>query len=117
MNKYSIGEVSRLLNVKPHVIRYWEQEIPFLSTQKGLTGRRIFTINDVQILYRLRHLLYEKRFTIQGARNKIWEEINSRNVDIKSRIAEIRGELIEILAKIRKSGKDYSRLDGMIKLC
>jgi DNA-binding transcriptional MerR regulator len=103
MQNYSIGEVSRLLNVKTHVIRYWEQEIPYLSAMKSVTGRRIFTERDVQILYRLRHLLYEKRYTIEGAKKKIWEEINSRDVDITSRIAGIRGELIEILSKLRKS--------------
>ena len=97
MQKYSIGEVSKLLSVKAHVIRYWEQEIPFFSSQKTLSGRRIFSDHDVQILYRLRHLLYEKRYTIEGAKNKIWEEINSPNVDIKSRIAGIRSELIDIL--------------------
>jgi DNA-binding transcriptional MerR regulator len=103
MQTYSIGEVSKLLAVKTHVIRYWEQEIPFLSTRKSLSGRRIFTDRDVQILYRLRHLLYEKRFTIEGARNKIWEEINSPHVDVKIRIAGIRKELIGALAKIRNT--------------
>ena len=102
MRKFSIGEVSKLLNVKSHVIRYWEQEVPFLSTQKSLSGRRIFTDHDIQILFRLRHLLYEKRYTIEGAKKKIWEEINSSDVDIKSRIAGIRSQLIEALSIIRK---------------
>jgi DNA-binding transcriptional MerR regulator len=103
MHTYSIGEVSKLLNIKPHVIRYWEQEIPYLSARKSVTGRRIFTDRDVQILYRIRYLLYEKRYTIEGAKKRIWEEINSRNVDMTSRIAGIRSELIEILSKIRNS--------------
>ena len=101
MQKYSIGDVSKLLSVKAHVIRYWEQEIPFLSSQKTVTGRRIFNDHDVQILYRLKHLLYEKRYTIEGAKKKIWEEINSPNVDIKSRIAAIRSELLSVLRKIK----------------
>ncbi|MBN2443942.1 MAG: MerR family transcriptional regulator [Spirochaetales bacterium] len=108
MHKFSIGEVSKLLSVKSHVIRYWEQEIPFLSTQKSLSGRRIFTDHDIQILYRLRHLLYEKRFTIEGARKKIWDEINSPNIDIKSRIAGIRSDLIAVLSKIRNSAPSVS---------
>ena len=103
MRKYTIGEVSKLLNVKTHVIRYWEQEIAFLSAQKSLSGRRIYTDHDMQILFRMRHLLYEKRYTIEGAKNRIWEEINSPNIDLKSRVSAIRTDLIEALSHIRKA--------------
>jgi DNA-binding transcriptional MerR regulator len=105
MRKYSIGEVCRLLGVKPHVIRYWEQEIPFLSPRKTVSGRRTFSDHDVQLLYRVRYLLYEKRYTIEGARNRIWEEINSPKIDLKIKIAEIRSDLIGLLGYVKQSEK------------
>jgi DNA-binding transcriptional MerR regulator len=102
MKKYGMSEVCALLGVKPHVIRYWEQEIPFLSPEKSITGRRIFHDHDVQILLRLKHLLYEKKFTIEGARNKIFQELNSDRLDVKTTIHRIRSDLIEILSKINE---------------
>jgi len=101
MKKYGMSEVCALLGVKPHVIRYWEQEIPFLSPEKSITGRRIFHDRDVQILIRLKHLLYEKKFTIEGARNKIYAEISSERLDIKTTIHSIRSDLLEILTKLK----------------
>ncbi|MBN1697866.1 MAG: MerR family transcriptional regulator [Spirochaetales bacterium] len=106
MRKYSIGEVCGMLGVKPHVVRYWEQEIPFLSSRKTKSGRRTFSDRDLRLLQRLKYLLYEKRYTIEGARNRIWEEINAPHIDLKIRIAEIRSELMELLHVMKKSGPD-----------
>ena len=102
MQKYNISEVCKLLGLKPYIIRYWEREIPFLSPQKTKSGRRSFSDCDLQLLYRIRHLLYDKKYTIEGARNRIWEEINSPKVDLKSKIAEIRSDLVEVLSKLKK---------------
>jgi DNA-binding transcriptional MerR regulator len=102
MKKYGIGEVCSLLGVKPHVIRYWEQEIPFLSPEKTLAGRRVFHDRDLQVLFRLKHLLYDKKYTIEGARNRIMEEINSDNLDVTSSIREIRSDLVTILSKLKE---------------
>jgi DNA-binding transcriptional MerR regulator len=108
MRKYSIGEVCRLLGVKPHVIRYWEQEIPFLSPKKTVSGRRTYSDHDIQLLHRIRYLLYEKRYTIEGVRKRIWEEINSQQVDIKIKIEEIRSDLIGLLGYVKKSKENSS---------
>ncbi len=102
MKKYSMSEVCSLLRVKSHVIRYWEQEIPFLSPEKSLTGRRVFHDRDLQILFRLRHLLYDKKYTIEGARNRILEEINSDRLDVTSSIREIRSDLVTILSRLKE---------------
>jgi DNA-binding transcriptional MerR regulator len=102
MKKYSISEVCAILGVKPHVIRYWEQEIPMLSPEKSLTGRRVFHDRDLQILFRLRHLLYDKKYTIEGARNRILEEIDSDRLDMTSSIRQIRSDLLTILSKLRE---------------
>src|SRR5947209_10481302 len=71
---FKIGEVSELLGVEPHVLRYWETEFPVLSPKKSGTGRRLFRRKDVELLLRIKHLLYEKRFTIQGARQTLQAE-------------------------------------------
>ena len=65
---FKIGEVSELLGVEPYVLRYWETEFPVLSPKKSGTGHRLYRRKDVELLLRIKHLLYEKRFTIEGAR-------------------------------------------------
>ncbi len=68
---FKIGEVSELLGVEPYVLRYWEGEFPVLSPKKSGTGHRLYRRKDVELLLRIKHLLYEKRFTIEGARQTL----------------------------------------------
>src|SRR6476660_9149581 len=68
---FAIGEVSELCAVKPHVLRYWEQEFPQLKPVKRRGNRRYYQHDDVQMIRRIRSLLYEQGFTIGGARNKL----------------------------------------------
>jgi DNA-binding transcriptional MerR regulator len=65
---FKIGEVSDLLGVEPYVLRYWETEFTVLSPKKSGTGHRLYRRKDVELLLRIKHLLYEKKFTIEGAR-------------------------------------------------
>ena len=102
--KYSIGDVSRLLEVKTYVIRYWEEEIPFIAPQKTRSGRRVYSERDVQMLQRLKHLLHDQRFTIDGARQRLWEELRPEHADLKARIAAVRAELLDILQRMRSRG-------------
>jgi DNA-binding transcriptional MerR regulator len=99
--RYKIGEVSQLLGVKQHVIRYWEEEIPFIAPKKSKSGRRVYTDRELQLLLRLKHLLYEKRYTIEGARERIWKETASSQADLAARIAAVRSELISVWEKIK----------------
>jgi DNA-binding transcriptional MerR regulator len=71
---FKIGEVSELLGVEPYVLRYWESEFPVLSPKKSGTGHRLYRRKDVELLLRIKHLLYEKRFTIEGARQTLHAE-------------------------------------------
>jgi DNA-binding transcriptional MerR regulator len=105
--RYTIGEVSRLLQVKPHVLRYWESEIPFLAPQKSASGRRIYSDRELQLLLRLRHLLYERKYTLDGARLAIWSEIEPAHADIKAKIAAVRSDLLTVWAKLhsREAGQ------------
>ena len=71
---FKIGEVSDLLGVEPYVLRYWETEFPVLSPKKSGSGHRLYRRKDVELLLRIKHLLYEKRFTIEGARQSLQSE-------------------------------------------
>lgn len=68
---FTIGEVSELCEVKPHVLRYWEQEFAQLSPMKRRGNRRYYQHHEVLLIRRIRHLLYEEGFTISGARNRL----------------------------------------------
>jgi DNA-binding transcriptional MerR regulator len=68
---FTIGEVSELCGVKPHVLRYWEQEFTQLRPVKRRGNRRYYQHHEVLLIRRIRELLYEQGFTINGARNKL----------------------------------------------
>lgn len=68
---FTIGEVSELCAVKPHVLRYWEQEFTQLKPIKRRGNRRYYQHHEVLLIRRIRHLLYEQGFTISGARNRL----------------------------------------------
>jgi DNA-binding transcriptional MerR regulator len=99
--KYSIGDVSRLIGVKPYIIRYWEDEIPFIAPRKSVTGRREYSERDIQALIRVKHLLYQQKYTLEGARQRIWSELQSPQAGMKARIAEIRSDLLAVWAKVQ----------------
>src|ERR1700734_4300065 len=68
---FRIGEVSQLVGVEPYVLRYWESEFPGLSPKKSNTGQRMFRRKDVELLLNIKHLLYNEKFTIEGARQAL----------------------------------------------
>ncbi len=86
MKTVGIGEAARLLEVKPHVLRYWESELPQLAPRKGRTGRREYSARDLQLLLRLKHLLHERRYTLEGARRELWAEIDAPRADLRARV-------------------------------
>jgi len=75
---FTIGEVSELCGVKPHVLRYWEQEFTQLRPMKRRGNRRYYQHHEVLLVRRIRDLLYEQGFTISGARNRLGESGPSR---------------------------------------
>lgn len=100
MRTVGIGEAARLLGVKPHVLRYWESELPMLAPRKGRTGRRQYSAQDLQLLMRLKHLLYERRYTLEGARRELWEEVGSPRADLRASLDAVRSNLVEALMLI-----------------
>ena len=71
---FTIGEVAQLCGVKPHVLRYWEQEFSQLRPMKRQGNRRYYQHHEVLMIRRIRELLYEQGFTISGARNRLQEQ-------------------------------------------
>lgn len=65
---FRIGDVAKLAGIKPYVLRFWETEFPSLGPKKSGTGHRLYRRKDVQLVFEIKQLLYEKRFTIEGAR-------------------------------------------------
>jgi DNA-binding transcriptional MerR regulator len=104
---FKIGEVSELLGVEAYVLRYWETEFPALSPKKSGTGHRLYRRKDVELLLRIKHLLYEKRFTIEGARQSLEAAARAPKPHATERVQqelftedplpEIRRELADIL--------------------
>jgi len=78
---FTIGEVSELCGVKPHVLRYWEQEFTQLKPVKRRGNRRYYQHHEVLLIRRIRELLYEQGFTISGARNRLDEHHDAASVD------------------------------------
>ena len=76
---FTIGEVSELCGVKPHVLRYWEQEFTQLKPVKRRGNRRYYQHHEVLLIRRIRDLLYEQGFTISGARNQLGESASSNS--------------------------------------
>jgi DNA-binding transcriptional MerR regulator len=100
---FTIGEVSELCGVKPHVLRYWEQEFPQLKPLKRRGNRRYYQRQDVILIRQIRSLLYENGFTIGGARQRLsGEEAKSDVNQAQQVIRQIRAELEEILAILKR---------------
>ena len=95
---FTIGEVSELCAVKPHVLRYWEQEFPKLEPVKRRGNRRYYQRQDVILIRQIRGLLYEDGYTIGGARSHLEGNSEQKNTTkTKVEIQQIKAELQEIL--------------------
>ena len=109
---FTIGEVSELCGVKPHVLRYWEQEFTQLKPVKRRGNRRYYQHHEVLLIRRIRELLYEQGFTISGARNKLGNRLAEHGAIEEEPVAPpepqvdllaLRNELVDILRLLRPS--------------
>ena len=100
---FTIGEVSELCAVKPHVLRYWEQEFPQLKPVKRRGNRRYYQRQDVLIIRQIRSLLYEEGFTIGGARQRLQGDSAKSDVSQSQQIIkQLRIELEQVLKILRR---------------
>jgi len=100
---FTIGEVAELCDVKPHVLRYWEQEFPQLKPVKRRGNRRYYQRHDVLLIRQIRSLLYDEGFTIGGARQRLEGEGNEDDVSQSQQIIrQTLTELEELLALLKR---------------
>ncbi len=107
---YRIGEVSNIVGVEPHVLRYWETEFKSIRPQKSRKGQRIYSRRDVDKLLRVKDLLYTHGFTIAGARKKLRQAGSEPSPApaaadrsafvLRQRLLEIRGDILTMLAEL-----------------
>lgn len=111
---YSISEVSDMMGVKPHVLRYWETQFRMLRPKKGRGGARMYRRRDVEVLFEIKKLLYDQRFTIAGARRKMLDdratgekeqiELPFHKLERTEMVRTIRRDLEEVLELLRRDG-------------
>ncbi|MEC7885724.1 MAG: MerR family transcriptional regulator [Pseudomonadota bacterium] len=101
---FTIGEVSTLCDVKTHVLRYWEQEFPMLAPVKRRGNRRYYQRHDVLLIRKIRSLLYEQGYTIEGARKNLSGESASQDSKLSSQLVQqILSELEDVLNFLKKN--------------
>ncbi|HKW50228.1 MAG TPA: MerR family transcriptional regulator, partial [Candidatus Eisenbacteria bacterium] len=105
---YSISEVSDLVGVKPHVLRYWETQFKMLRPKKGRGGARMYRKRDVEVLFEIKQLLYDQRFTIAGARRRILDGRSEEKEQIEFPFSKLDRE--EALRALRKD------MEGLLNL-
>ena len=93
---YRIKEVCNLTGLKPHVLRYWEQEFKDIKPLKSSRGQRLYKRKDLEIIFTIKNLLYEKRFTIDGAKKYMSSH--------KHLLDQIREDLLEVVRILQKGG-------------
>ena len=98
---FTIGEVSELCGVKPHVLRYWEQEFTQLKPVKRRGNRRYYQHHEVLLIRRIRDLLYEQGFTISGARNRLDEGVSASGRALAARSEPGNADLVAIKSEIK----------------
>jgi len=99
---FRIGEVSRLAGIKPYVLRFWETEFPAIEPKKSGTGHRLYRRKDVELILEIKRLLYDKRFTIEGAR-KFLEEQPRLFAEPVPGLEDVKKELRAILEILKRN--------------
>lgn len=104
---YRIGEVSRITGLKPHVLRYWESEFKVIKPHKGGSLQRLYRRKDLDLILKIKKLLYEEGFTIAGAKKKIRDLERLENKQLKVKLVEKKsnGKDHELLASVKEELK------------
>ena len=101
---FRIGEASRIVGVKPYVLRYWEKEFAAIKPEKSSSKQRLYRRQDVLLFCQIRRLLHDERFTIEGCRKKIAEPAAEETEKTKTDcIARLKSELLAVRSMIQKN--------------
>jgi DNA-binding transcriptional MerR regulator len=93
---FRIGEVSKIASVPTHVLRFWETEFKKIRPKRTPTGQRLYTQRDIRLILKIKHLLYDRRFTIEGARQHLGAGSKTRPAVNHKALGELRAELQDI---------------------
>jgi DNA-binding transcriptional MerR regulator len=104
----SISEVAEMLQIRPHVLRYWETQFPMLRPKKGRSGSRMYRQREIELLQRIRTLLYDKGFTLKGARRRLRLETR-KDVEESQLALGIENPWVEGLTRIREELEEIRR--------
>ncbi len=110
---FAIGDVCQLTDLKPHVLRYWESQFRFLNPAKNRSGNRVYQRREIELILLVKHLLYDEKYTIEGARRRIEEYRRTGELRGEARRA-LQLETIENLSNELRSILDI--LDGKAPL-
>jgi DNA-binding transcriptional MerR regulator len=99
---FKIGEVCELAGLEAYVLRFWETEFPNLAPQKSRTGHRVYRKADVEMVMKIKSLLYDRGFTIAGARRQLARSQPIARVERDKMLAKVRDELREILTLLER---------------
>src|SRR3954453_23514734 len=104
---FSIWEVCQLTDLKPHVLRYWESQFRFLSPAKNRSGNRVYQRREVELIMLVKHLLYDEKYTIEGARQKVDEHRKGGDLKAVARgaltlqaLESLEGDLRDLIAAL-----------------
>jgi DNA-binding transcriptional MerR regulator len=98
---YSISEVAEMTDVKPYVLRFWEKEFPLLRPKKNRGGNRTYQKREIALVNRIKNLLYEQGYTIEGARQKLSDTVGEVRRDDK---------MVELLGQVKRELMELERL-------
>ena len=93
---FRIGEVSKIAGLATYVLRFWETEFPRIRPKRTSSGQRLYTRNDIELVLKIKHLLYDKKFTIQGARQHLSARGGKKKTPTKQMLEELHSELKSI---------------------
>ncbi len=97
---YSISEVAEITELEPHVLRFWETEFEQLRPKKNRAGNRVYTERDIEMVNRLKHLLREEKYTIEGARQVMDRDEALHDEGLRAELLELRAFLTNILQRL-----------------
>lgn len=112
---FRIGEVAKMIGVEPYVLRYWETEFPEIAPVKSKARQRLYKRQDVELIYRIRDLLYQQNFTIKGAKKKIKDERGKKSdnqIDLDLEPKEVSQGMLQLKKAVQSV---LSEMDQFLK--
>lgn len=108
MEGFFIGHVEKIVGLKAHILRYWEEVIPSIAPAKNVGGRKAYSRHNIATFLKLKYLIYEKKYTIEGARDRLIEESCSTDVQLRNfmyAVDEMRWQLFDLYDLIKTRHK------------